>query len=129
DSSRWLNANGIPTWPSPHNRERLPRAVGADPRFLVYAMPAMMMRSNSANAVALVVRSTERPPFTAWDEAALERMIVRSGHGVVCSWRDWFTLMRRAHDGHNLDTRLDVPLPRMNAMSLASVIRELAATA
>ena len=89
-----------------------------------------MKKTNPAMAVGLVVRSTERPPFTAWDEAALERMISTSGRGVICSWRDWYASMTRPGcDQDAFTARLSVPLPRITAVSLASVARELTATA
>ncbi len=128
DSQAWLKANGWPDRASPRNREFLPRTVGADPKLLGAAMPAKRKPENPAMAVAVVVRSSERPPYTAWDQKALELMLRESGHGVICSWRDWYAAMNAAGGRRSdLPGWIAMPLPRVGTMSLQSVLRELTA--
>ena len=129
DSRAWLDANGWPRWPSRMSREYLPRTIGADPKLLGCAMQAWRRPDNPAMAVGLVVRSSERPPYTAWDEQALEMMIRNWGHGVICTWRDWYAVMKPiGRKKSELPDEVARPLPRINAMSLKSVARELTAT-
>ena len=130
DSRRWLAANLWPTQRSSENQEYLPRAVGADPKLLGFAMPATLEPANPAMAHWVGGPLVGAPPYTAWDEKALEQMIGKSGHGVVCSWRDWYSVMKRTgHEKSSLSSRLTMPLPHINAMSLKSVSRELTAVA